>query len=162
MYVCFSPKCPKKPVFYGNASKLIVTLRKSPTRKRRTFSTKSTLSGGWISFHFAVKPQNFTSAKPLFHILPSGNIFHCLPFPLIYSHKYAIIYQETGIFAVCVSIRAMLIASVNKAKTINHLSMGILKNETDFIRRIQCPKTLWRDAVRFLSENKIGCERVVI
>ena len=47
MYVCFSPKCPKKPVFYGNASKLIVTLRKSPTRKRRTFSTKSTLSGGW-------------------------------------------------------------------------------------------------------------------
>ena len=26
MYICFSPKCPKKPVFYGNASKLIVTL----------------------------------------------------------------------------------------------------------------------------------------
>ena len=72
------------------------------------------------------------------------------------------LYQETGIFAVCVSIRAMLIASVNKAKTINHLSKGIMKNETDFIRRIQCPKTLWRDAVRFLSENKIGCERVVI
>ncbi len=52
-------------------------------------------AGGWISFHFAVKPQNFTTAKPLFHILPSGKIFHFLPFPtlpLIYSHKYAIIY----------------------------------------------------------------------
>ena len=81
---------------------------------------------------------------------------------LLYKTDYLDEQTYKSLDAACASIRAMLISSVNKAKTINHLSKGILKNETDFIRRTQCPKTLWRDAVRFLSENKIGCERVVI
>ena len=96
MYVCFSPKCPKKPVFYGNASKLTATARKPDAQAPDFFNeihpigwlnclraVKSvSTAGGWISFHFAVKPQNFTSAKPLFHFLPSGKIFHFLSFLL--------------------------------------------------------------------------------